>query len=257
MKNFIGPAFLFILFLSGAMSAQMPAQTPVQLFEHGNVLYRAGDYRGAAALYDSIINQGYRSADVYYNLGNSRYRLEQLAQAILAYERAARLRPHDPDIAHNLRLLSIKTIDRIEPVPEVFFVQWMRAVGSLISVEMVKVLFLCFWILFFASLAVLSIVVHSGVIRAARIVMIGSFVCICLWGLLMGIQSLQDTTSNDSIITGQTVTAKSSPDAKSVDAFVIHEGLKVKMTDAVGGWVKITLADGKVGWIEASVCEKI
>ncbi|MFZ1978669.1 MAG: tetratricopeptide repeat protein [Bacteroidota bacterium] len=257
MKNFNRPAFLFILFLSGALSAHIFAQTPEQLFEQGNVLYRAGDYRGAAALYDSIINQGYRSAGVYFNLGNSRYRLEQLAQAILAYERAARLRPHDPDIEHNLRLLSFKTIDRIEPVPEIFFVQWMRAVGSLLSAETVKVLFLLFWILFFVSLAILSVVVRSGVLRAARILMICSFVCICVWGVLMGIQSLQDTTSNDSIITGQTVTAKSSPDAKSVDAFVIHEGLKVKMTDAVAGWVKITLADGKVGWIEAAQCEKI
>ena len=228
MKNFIRKAFLFVLFLSGAWASSVFAQTPEQLFEQGNALYRAGNYRRAAALYDSIINQGYRSADVYFNLGNSRYRLEQLAQAILAYERAARLRPHDPDIEHNLRLLSVKTIDRIEPVPEIFFIQWMRAAGALLSVETVKILFLLFWILFFTSLAVLSVVVRSGVIRAARIVMIGSFVCICLSGVMMGIQSLQDTASTDSIITGQTVTAKSSPDARSVDAFVIHEGLKVK-----------------------------
>jgi len=257
MRNFNRKTLFFVLFISGALSAHAFAQTPEQLFEHGNMLYRAGDYRGAAALYDSIINQGYRSAEVYFNLGNSRYRLEQLAQAVLAYERAARLKPRDPDIAHNLRLLSVKTIDRIEPVPEIFFVQWMRAAGSLLSAETVKVLFLCFWILFFASLAVLAVVVRSGILHGARIVMVGSFVCICAWGVLMGIQSLEDTTSNDSIITGQTVTAKSSPDAKSVDAFVIHEGLKVKMTDAVAGWVKITLADGKVGWIEAAQCEKI
>jgi hypothetical protein len=257
MKNFIRPALFFVLIFCGFLSSSLQAQTPEQLFEQGNALYRAGNYGGAAALYDSIVNLGFRSADVYYNLGNSRYRLEQLGQAVLSYERAARLRPHDPDIEHNLRLLSVKTIDRIEPVPDLFFIQWMRVVGSLLSPDTVKGLFICFWILFFSSLAVLSVVANSSVIRAVRMTMIVSFVFACLWGVLMGIQSLQDTAGNDAIVIEQTVTAKSSPDGKSVDAFVIHEGLKVKMTDAVSGWVKITLADGKVGWIEAKQCERI
>jgi SH3-like domain-containing protein len=74
---------------------------------------------------------------------------------------------------------------------------------------------------------------------------------------MMGIQSIQGASHNEAIITTQTVTAKSSPDAKSIDAFVIHEGLKVRLTDSVAGWVKITLADGKVGWINAEECEKI
>ena len=73
----------------------------------------------------------------------------------------------------------------------------------------------------------------------------------------MGIQSFQDTAKDKAVVTAQTVTAKSSPDAKSVDAFVIHEGVKVKLTDAVGDWVKITLVDGKVGWILSEQCERI
>jgi len=42
-----------------------------------------------------------------------------------------------------------------------------------------------------------------------------------------------------------------------MDAFVIHEGLKVTLSDALGDWVKITLADGKVGWIRGNECERI
>jgi uncharacterized protein YgiM (DUF1202 family) len=74
---------------------------------------------------------------------------------------------------------------------------------------------------------------------------------------MLGIQSFQETRQDKAIITAQIVTAKSSPDDKSVDAFVIHEGVKVKLTDVVGGWVKITLVDGKVGWIPADQCERI
>jgi tRNA modification GTPase len=42
-----------------------------------------------------------------------------------------------------------------------------------------------------------------------------------------------------------------------VQGRVIHEGLKVKLSDAVGDWVKIVLADGKVGWIRSQECERI
>ncbi len=84
-----------------------------------------------------------------------------------------------------------------------------------------------------------------------------SFVSVILWAAMLGIQSFQETIQDKAIITAQIVTAKSSPDANSVDAFVIHEGVKVKLTDSVADWVKITLADGKVGWIPADRCERI
>ncbi|TSA20631.1 hypothetical protein D4R75_07265, partial [bacterium] len=62
---------------------------------------------------------------------------------------------------------------------------------------------------------------------------------------------------NDAIVTASVSTVKTSPDAQSLDAFVIHEGLKVTLSDSVGEWVKIVLADGKVGWIRSQDCERI
>jgi hypothetical protein len=151
----------------------------------------------------------------------------------------------------------LKTIDRIEPVPEMFFIQWMRAVGSLISRETVRFLFILSWVLLFGSLATMYFILRPDILRVARIIFFVSFVSVVLWAAMLGIQSFQETTQDKAIITAQIVTAKSSPDDKSVDAFVIHEGVKVKLTDVVGDWVKITLVDGKVGWIPADQCERI
>jgi hypothetical protein len=233
------------------------AQTPDDAFNRGNELYRANKYKEAVKEYENILKQGYVSAEVYFNLGNSYYRMDKLAQAILAYERAASLNPQDQDIEHNLKLLNLKTIDRIEPVPELFILQWMRALGTLVSTKSVRTLFLISWIFLFCSLTSLFFVTHPSIIRIGRIILLPSFIFVCVWGFMMGIQSIQGASHNEAIITTQTVTAKSSPDAKSIDAFVIHEGLKVRLTDSVAGWVKITLADGKVGWINAEECEKI
>ena len=101
------------------------------------------------------------------------------------------------------------------------------------------------------------LVLRPGIIRVTRILFFSSCALVMLCAAMLGIQTFQDKAQDKAIIVAQTVTAKSSPDAKAVDAFVIHEGLKVKLTDAVGEWVKVTLADGKIGWILSEQCERI
>jgi len=59
------------------------------------------------------------------------------------------------------------------------------------------------------------------------------------------------------VVIEQTITVKTSPDIKSTDAFVIHEGLKVNLEDQLDEWVKIRLVDGKVGWVENDSVVKI
>jgi len=101
------------------------------------------------------------------------------------------------------------------------------------------------------------LVQRPGVLRAVRMLFFISCALVALCAAMLGIQSFQDTAQDKAIIIAQTVTAKSSPDAKAVDAFVIHEGVKVKLTDSVGEWVKVTLVDGKIGWIPSEQCERI
>lgn len=50
---------------------------------------------------------------------------------------------------------------------------------------------------------------------------------------------------------------KSSPDEKGTDVFVLHRGVKVEITDELSDWVKIRLADGKVGWMKKEMMEVI
>ena len=53
----------------------------------------------------------------------------------------------------------------------------------------------------------------------------------------------------NAIITETVVNIKTAPDPGSNDAFVVHEGLKVKLEDKINNWVKVRLQDGKIGWI--------
>jgi len=232
-------------------------QSPTELFNRGNDYYRAGKYAEASAAYQEIIDQGMVSAEVYFNLGNSYYRQGKIAQAILAYERAQRLKPGDPDIAHNLRLVNFKTVDRIEPVPDLFIIQWMRAFAAVVPFQTAFNVLTIGWIVLFISLAGVYVVRDATVVRMLRWAVLLAIFVLVLSGGTIGIHSILSLGNDQGIITASIVTAKSSPDEQSINAFVVHEGLKVNMGDTLGDWVKITLADGKVGWVQSQECERI
>jgi tetratricopeptide (TPR) repeat protein len=247
--------FLFVTVVVTIVSAF--AQTAVDEFERGNSFYRDGKFDQAADSYEGILKQGLASTAIYFNLGNCYYRMGKTAPAILAYERALRLQPNDQDIKHNLDLVNLKTADRIEPLPELFFIDWLRTVSSFLPLHLTVWLFAVGWVVMFFSLAALYLLTSPSTLRFFRGLMIGSLVALIPLALLLATQVADSRIRNDAIVTTSIATAKTSPDSQSLDAFVIHEGLKVKLSDSVGDWVKIVLADGKVGWIRSDQCERI
>jgi len=232
-------------------------QTLLDEFERGNGFYRNGEFERAVTVYEGILKQGQAGAALLFNLGNSQYRLGRIAPAILAYERARRLDPADPDIKHNLELVNLRIVDRIESLPELFFVQWLRSLSALLPLRSTALLFTLCWILFFGSLTAFYLFSAERFLRLMRWLALGSGILLLLFALLLSSQVFVLQVRDDAIVTGAVVTAKTSPDAQSVDAFVIHEGLRVTLSDAVGEWVKIVLADGKIGWIRSQECERI
>ena len=252
MKN----AYLTILLLV-VMSPLADAQTAGDEFERGNSLYREGKFEQAEEAYEAILKQGIASPSIYFNLGNAYYREGKTAPAILAYERALRLQPNDPDIKHNLDLVNLKTTDRIEPLPELFFIEWLRTLSTFLPLRTTLWLLALGWILLFGSLAAMNLLSSPSALRLLRALVIFSAIVSIPFAILAATQVADSRSHNDAIVTSSVTTAKTSPDAQSVDAFVVHEGLKVKLSDAVGDWVKIVLPDGKVGWIRSRECERI
>ena len=72
------------------------------LFEQGNALYNDGNYTEAIEKYQAILKQGKHSAELYFNLGNSYYKLNNIAPSIYYYEKALQLAPDDKDILNNI-----------------------------------------------------------------------------------------------------------------------------------------------------------
>ena len=53
-----------------------------QLFEEGNTLYNEGSYTAALEKYQKIIESGEHSAELYFNIGNAHYKLNNIAPSI-------------------------------------------------------------------------------------------------------------------------------------------------------------------------------
>ena len=86
----------------------------------GDSAYIRNDFASAIQIYESLLRKG-ESADVYYNLGNSYYKINEIAKAILNYEKALLLQPGNGDIRANLEIARGKTVDKVEVVPASLF----------------------------------------------------------------------------------------------------------------------------------------
>jgi hypothetical protein len=122
---------------------------------------------------------------------------------------------------------------------------------------MTKGVLVAAWVALFALLSVLNLVPGTSFERVLRIGVIVCLVVVVPVGGLYALQRYEADDQSKAIVMVPIVTAKVSPDEQSLDGFVMHAGLKVQVGDLVGEWVRITLVDGKVGWIQQSVCERI
>jgi len=219
--------------------------------------YAAGRFQEAAAAYEAILKDGV-SADLYYNLGNAYYRADDITRAVLNYERALMLSPGDKDIRHNLQMARSKTIDKITPETEFFFVTWSRALVNIMSVDAWARLAL----VALALAVVLALVyLFANAVWLRKVGFFGGGALLLLFviaNIFAYMQKRELTASKGAIVVSSAVTIKSTPAAGGTDLFILHEGTRVDIVDdQMQQWKQIRVADGKEGWVESSKIEKI
>lgn len=238
--------FLGLVFYALPM---MAVQTKMDLFDKANSLYNKGEYQAAIENYLKISEGGMHSAELYYNLGNAYYKLNQIAPSIYYYEKALLLNPQDEDILNNLQYAENMTIDAIDVMPRTgidrlvanvvgVFSHTTWAVLSIASVVLFVLIFLRYY--------------FSSYHRQKRLYFVLSFFFLFL-GILAVLGAYKQYTLQNSktlaIIFAKETSVTSEPNMGSEEIFQLHEGTKVNVLDSMGAWKKIRLADGKIGWL--------
>lgn len=219
--------------------------------------FAAEDFALAETLYLELANQG-ESASIYYNLGCTYYRQDMMAKAVLWFERALLLDPSDSDIRFNLSMARGKTVDRIIPKHEMFFVSLWKSLMHNFSVSE-----WAYWAIttFILSLLMVALYLYSSTIVLRKV---GFFACIFCLLLCVLFNTLAyslrnyNNTHTAGIIMEPAVTVKSTPTKSGTELFVIHEGTRVEIKDnSMREWAEVQIADGKIGWIEKNTFEAI
>ncbi len=233
------------------------AQSNEILFEQANQLYKNGDYKNAIIHYQKIEKNAMHADALYFNMANCYYKLNEVAPAIYYYEKALKLNPLHADAKYNLILANRMTIDVIEEMPKTLIqkieVNFLHKISAekwaIISVIFSILTALLFLIYYFSFSTTLKRIFFSISILTFGLIIIA---------ILIAFKGLNyDKNHQPAIIFSEKAVIKNAPTFNSEDVFVLHEGTKVVILDKVDDWLKIKLADGKIGWVKTGVLRVI
>ncbi len=244
-------ALALVLGLAGPVGAQQ------ELLAQGNQRYQDGDYAAAVQAYQGVIQGGFESADLYYNLGNAWFKSGDLGRAILAWERARALRPHDADVAANLELARSLTADDVHPMPRFWLLSvvswWVDLIPRTALIGAVGLA----WLALMAGLAV-RILAPARAGAVGRWLAIAGAVVVLVLGTNLAVRELGIGRHERAVILATVVPVRSAPsDDDDLTLFEVHEGTTVRVDQTSDTWAEIVLDDGKVGWIPTSAFEVI
>ena len=219
-------------------------------FENANAAYNAGQFEKAVMLYKQILESGQHSAELYFNLGNSYYRLNQVGESIFYFEKAKQLQPTDEDINVNSSFAQNMAIDAVEVLPKSQFTQLKDSIIELFSQEG--------WAYFIVLLAWLLVLfwglyLWNKIPFIKRTFFVSSLVlALFLIGSLFiaVIKSANTADTTYGILFNEKMEVWAEPNSRAEVLFLLHEGTKVQMLDELQDWQKIRIANGSEGWIK-------
>jgi len=218
-------------------------------FEQATTAYNDGAYETSIDLYKTILESGEHSASLYYNLGNSYYKLNDIPNSIYFYEKALLLAPNDPEILNNLGYAQQMTLDAIETLPETGLARFYKKVTNALHFDQWAYLGVAFMFLFVLLYVLFYYFRYS---TRKRWAFIGSITSLFLSLVTIGFAYIAQSDFNakrPAIIFADEIGIQAEPNTTSNEVFVLHAGTKVNVLEELNDWKKIILTDGKTGWI--------
>ena len=236
--------FLLLLF-NGFLAF---AQNEV-IFDQATAAYNAGEYEKAATHYLTIVEKGEHSSELYFNLGNCYYKLNQIAPSIYYYEKALLLNPNDSEVLNNLGYAKNMSLDAIEILPETGISKIYKNATEFLSFDQwsyVTILFVLLFVIFYIAFFYFRYATKKRIAFIASAISI----IIALISFVFAFLAYTDFKADQpAIIFANEATVKSEPNTRSQAIFKLHEGTKVNVLEELNEWKKIKIADGKTGWM--------
>jgi len=239
------------------VTAALADPTAMQYYQQGNTAMQKSAFDEAIKAYESAVSTGFESAELYYNLGNAYFRMQELGRCILNYERARALKPGDPDITFNLELAQLRVVDKVAAPPPLFAGRIWSGIKNGLSAGQWGGLAVILFNLLIAAVIIRLLVSQGGVRAAAGYLFVPLLVLFVLAGVLYWASAQDARNLRYGIIMPSKVNILSAPAGDATPVFDLHEGTKVRVADHSGAYIKVSLPDGKVGWMTRDGVEEI
>jgi tetratricopeptide (TPR) repeat protein len=217
------------------------------LFMEAQKNYKEGKYSQAAGGFEMLLQNGDRNGPLYYNLGNSYFKMGMLGKAILSYRLAELYTPRDEDLNTNLNYARQLTKDKIEPKQWVPFLKRFCFWYSKLNIRELFIVFLIAHALFW-------VFALSKMVWRNEYLNFMFFIALALTAVLgfsFAIKLYHHFYDIDGVVLAKEVTVRSGNGMNNTALFQLHDGAEFKITQQEGNWLKIELPDGKKGWIDS------
>lgn len=238
--------FIFLFF-----NGLIQAQDHLDDFQNGNTHYNNGEYQEAIDKFNSILNDGLHSFELYFNLANAHYKQNNIAESIYFYEKALQFDANNKEALSNLSFAQQMTIDDIDVVPNSGIKNILNGLVSVMNSDGWGVLIV---VLIWLTVLFLLVYFFSRNTKTKRVSFVLSFTLssLILLSFVMGFYAKSLENNNIyAIVFDEEVQVKEEPNLRSSLRFKLHEGTKILLLETLGEWNKIRLTNGQSGWLQS------
>lgn len=228
------------------------AQAPNTQLTQAQKFYQQGDYVSAAATYRQLITAGYDDAALYFNLGNSYFKLKEKGKAALCYEKALLRNNGHAAALNNLTILRSQLVDQLDETTDPQWWEWfLNPQWVFSSNQWIQGGLIAWW------LGILGLLIwRLGKDRTQRRIGFFGGVGLTLLAILLflpgGVSYRNRYLKKTAIVLKTEIPLKRAPETASAVARKLHEGTKVYLDDELANWYKVHLYNGDSGWIATS-----
>ena len=244
------------------LSLAKTSATAGDTMHNAGQLYAAGQFNLAAQGYQQLVDQGYASSALYYNLGNAYMKQGELGRAIVNYRRAQQLAPRDKDIANNLEIARAQVSNQLDidaSAGENWIGRAAQATRSWLSHNELAVAALLSWTLFVLSLIVYTSLRPGGKLReAAQYFLIAISIVLVITAFGLGSRLYHDQTQIGAVVITDEIPVTSGPGNQYSSEFTLSNGTEVNILEIRGSWTRLALSNTELqGWVPAEAIERV
>ena len=211
-------------------------------------LFKQKQYDQALSIWYGMIESGKSSTGIFFNIGLAESQLHNTPKAMLAYEKALRLKPMNEAIQSAIIEERKKIQDATIPVAPFFLNEWYKAMMTFLRPG--------YWS--FLGLGLIGIIIMSLLSANKKfkteerqlrryklpLVVLGAFF------ILSGWLSYREIYRENEAIVAVTCEVRQAPASDSPEARTLYPGEKILMTDRIGEWYHVQLLNLDAGWVK-------